>query len=108
MLCGRRKDLVNLLPTMPNSLILAAKLTFVHKIYKYSSTLTIGLHDHIHMLAIEAALSVHYTLCRTSGAQKLGHQITVVFMALTVVKCTAALLYFLDNHAKQILLPEDY
>ena len=47
---------------MPNSLILAAKLTFVHKIYKYSSTLTTGLHDHIHMLAIEAALiSTLYT-----------------------------------------------
>ena len=29
-------------------------------------------------------------------------------MALTVVKCTATLLYFSDNHAKQILLPEDY
>lgn len=93
---------------MPNSFILAAKLTLFTKYTNTQEFLTIGLHDHIHMLAIEAALSVHYTLCRTSGGQKLGHQITVVFMALNVVKCTAALLYFLDNHAKQILLLEDY
>lgn len=57
---------------MPNSLILAAKLTFVHKIYKYSSTLTTGLHDHIHMLAIEAALiSTLYTFWEHLEAKNL-------------------------------------